>query len=366
MAELWDKGGAWSPWIFVILVVVGILIVNRLIHWALRFLKHHTSPTKQVGLNAFWAALDSPLRLLVWLTGIAIAMRAFWPNGAHALVDQYLPLTWRLLVVLVVSWLFFRLVKRIIANVELKAAERGETVDPTATDAIGKLLRVVIFVFMVMSIMQILGVSMTGLLAFGGAAGIAVGFAAQTLVANLFGGLTIFASKIFKIGEDIIIPGTTLSGTVKHIGWRSTHVLGWDGKPFYVPNSLFNSSNMINHSRLLHRAMSENILLRYEDYGHIRDIVAEANDALNQRDDLNYFVINFNGFGDNALKINVYAWVQSVPYGHFVPYATFCRVKQDILLTVADIAHQHGAKVLPLNRVQLQNEPQEPMQAKPL
>src|SRR3546814_10370881 len=91
-------------------------------------------------------------------------------------------------------------------------------------------------------------------MAFGGAAGIAVGFAAQTLVANLFGGLTVYAGRIFKIGEDIILPNTKLAGTVQQIGWRATRVLGWDGKPFYVPNSIFNSSNMINHSRLSPRS----------------------------------------------------------------------------------------------------------------
>src|SRR5699024_7725546 len=154
-------------------------------------------------------------------------------------------------------------------------------------------------------------------------AGIAVGFAAQTLVANLFGGITIYASRIFKIGEGIILPSSNLSGTVQHIGWRSTQVLGWDGKLFFVPNSLFNSSNVVNNSRLMHRAISKYILLRYQDFDNVQAIVEAGNELLEKRKDINYHSFRFDGFGDAALKLYVYAWVQTVPQATFLPYAEF-------------------------------------------
>lgn len=52
-------------------------------------------------------------------------------------------------------------------------------IDPTAADAMSKLAWVTIFIMAMLSILQTLGVSVTSLLAFGGAAGIAVGFAAR-------------------------------------------------------------------------------------------------------------------------------------------------------------------------------------------
>src|SRR3546814_2349754 len=87
---------------------------------------------------------------------------------------------------------------------------------------------------------------LAGLLALGGAGGIAIGFAAQSLVANLLGGLTIYASRPFKVGEWIIMSGTEVMGEVQEIGWRATRIMGFDRKPFYVPNSMFNTGVVID------------------------------------------------------------------------------------------------------------------------
>src|SRR3546814_17827191 len=72
--------------------------------------------------------------------------------------------------------------------------------------------------------------------------------AAQSLVDNLLGGLTIYASRPFKVGEWIIMSVTEVMGEVQEIGWRATRIMGFDRKPFYVPNSMFNTGVVINHS----------------------------------------------------------------------------------------------------------------------
>src|SRR3546814_16215586 len=102
------------------------------------------------------------------------------------------------------------MVRRMESNMLAKAHDGG--LDPTATDAIGKLARIAIFVTAALVILQTLGFSVAGLLALGGAGGIAIGFAAQSLVANLLGGLTIYASRPFQVGEWIIMSGTAVMG----------------------------------------------------------------------------------------------------------------------------------------------------------
>src|SRR3546814_14641638 len=93
--------------------------------------------------------------------------------------------------------------------------------------------------------MQTLGFSITSLLAFGGVAGIALGFAAQGLVANLLGGATIYASRPFKVGGHIIFPGTPSpggyigrqAGEVQHMDGRAARNYDWHGKPVFVPQA---------------------------------------------------------------------------------------------------------------------------------
>ena len=60
--------------------------------------------------------------------------------------------------------------------------------------------RIVLWVIAGIMILQSLGVSVSGLLAFGGVGGIAVGFAARDLLANFLGGLSIFLDRPFAVG----------------------------------------------------------------------------------------------------------------------------------------------------------------------
>lgn len=354
MQQLLELVSGWPQWVYSVALLVAVLVAGSACHGAISAIGQRTKPELNVWREALLNTLGAPVHVLFWIAAVALVEQRFIPEDQYLVLSDNLPSVLDVLVILATAWFLMRFIKRVQANYIISARHRGNELDPTAMDAIGKLAWVLVCIITVLAIMQVLGVSIGGLLAFGGAAGIAVGFAAQTLVSNLFGGLTVYASRIFRVGEDIIIPGTELAGTVQHIGWRSTRVLGWNGKPAYIPNSVFNSSNLVNNSRLTHRTISEHFLLRYEQIDKVREIVKQVNTLLEKRDDLSYFVFRFDNFGDKALKLYLYAWAQTVPHGGFVPYAEFMRIKEEILLDVVDIAHQQGCElILPLAHVQL-------------
>ena len=101
--------------------------------------------------------------------------------------------------------------------------------------------------------MQALGYSISGVLAFGGIGGIAVGFAAKDLLANFFGGLMIYLDRPFSVGDWIRSPDKNIEGTVEEIGWRLTRIRTFDKRPLYVPNSTFTQISVENPSRMLNR-----------------------------------------------------------------------------------------------------------------
>src|SRR3546814_1543054 len=74
--------------------------------------------------------------------------------------------------------------------------------------------------------------------------------------------------------------GTEVMGEVQEIGWRATRIMGFDRKPFYVPNSMFNTGVVINHSRMTNRRIMEHMLLRYGDIDKVEAIVADVNRML--------------------------------------------------------------------------------------
>ena len=117
-------------------------------------------------------------------------------------------------------------------------------------DAMAKLLRLSVIITAGLVVLQTLGFSISGVLAFGGVGGIAVGFAARDLLANFFGGLMIYLDRPFSVGDWVRSPDRNIEGTVERIGWRLTVIRTFDKRPLYVPNSVFANIAVENPSRM--------------------------------------------------------------------------------------------------------------------
>ena len=90
------------------------------------------------------------------------------------------------------------------------------------------------------------GMSLSGLLTFGGIGGLAVGMAGKDILSNFFSGIMLYFDRPFSIGDWIRSPDRNIEGTVAEIGWRITKITTFDNRPLYVPNSLFSSISVEN------------------------------------------------------------------------------------------------------------------------
>ena len=131
-------------------------------------------------------------------------------------------------------------------------------------------------ILVILTVMQLFDYSVSGLLAFGGIGGIAVGFAAKDLLANFFGGLMIYLDRPFSVGDWIRSPDKEIEGTVEDIGWRLTRIRTFDKRPLYIPNSIFASISVENPSRMSNRRIYEKIGIRYDDMSKMNTIVTEV------------------------------------------------------------------------------------------
>lgn len=91
-----------------------------------------------------------------------------------------------------------------------------------------------------------IGIPALGLVAGLGVGGIAVALASQSTVENLFGGVSIFADRPFRVGDTIRFQEAT--GTVESIGPRSTRIRGPDGTLTTVPNADIAKAHVTNLS----------------------------------------------------------------------------------------------------------------------
>ncbi len=229
---------------------------------------------------------------------------------------------------------------RLLERIEDGSAGDETTLDATTLHALAKLLRLSVIISGALVALPTFGIEITALLAFGGVGGIAVGFAAQDLLSNFFGGLMIYLDRPFAIGDWIRSPDREIEGTVENIGWRLTVVRTFDKRPLYIPNSIFNKLALENPSRMSNRRIKETIGIRYQDSEKMGPIVADVKAMLHNHEaiDTNQtLIVNFNGYGASSLDFFIYTFTKTTNW------IQFHEIKQDILLKIVEIVHKHGA-----------------------
>jgi MscS family membrane protein len=207
---------------------------------------------------------------------------------------------------------------------------------------VGKLLRAAVIITGVLIAMQLFGYSISGLLAFGGIGGIAMGFAAKDLLANFFGGLMIYLDRPFSVGDWVRSPDQEIEGTVEDIGWRLTRIRTFDKRPLYIPNAVFANISVENPSRMTNRRIYETIGIRYDDLAQMGPIVEQVEAMLIAHPDIDTnqtMMVNFNQFAASSLDFFIYVFTKTTNW------VTYHKVKQDVLLKVADIIAANQAEV---------------------
>jgi len=297
--------------------------------------------TKNIWDDALLESLGRPLSLLIWLVGISLAIDIIVEQTKSTSFDFIDDLR-NLGVVVILAWFLVRFISCSEKNIVSAREQEGRPIDLTTVDAITKLLRLSVIITAALVALQTLGFSVSGVLAFGGVGGIAVGFAARDLLANFFGGLMIYMDRPFSVGDWIRSPDRNIEGTVEKIGWRLTMIRTFDKRPLYVPNSAFANISVENPSRMLNRRIYEKIGVRYDDAAKLPVIVRDIEAMLKSHEEIDQaqtLMVNFNKFADSALEFFVYTFTKTTNWQYFHA------VKQDVLFKINEIIESHGAEI---------------------
>jgi MscS family membrane protein len=333
--------------VIVLLTVFGSYFVRRFIGT----LKTRAEKTQSQWDDTFFAALQGPARTLVWVVGLTLALeRASVGLDIEAI---FAPLR-SALVIATLTWALIRFVDRVQRR--MMHDPKTDDLDLTTVEAIGRLIRITVLITSGLIILQTLGFSVSGVLAFGGLGGIAVGFAAKDLLSNFFGGLMIFLDRPFGVGDWIRSPDRDIEGTVESLGWRLTTIRTFDKRPLYVPNATFLSIAVENPSRMSHRRIYETIGVRYDDADQVQVVVERVKKMLEQHPDIDSsqtLMVNFNQFGPSSLDFFIYCFTNTTVW------TEYHMVKEDVLLQTYDLITELGAEVaFPTQTLHLQVEPE--------
>ena len=333
-----DWGTSWL--VQIVVIVVLTLAVHFLLRRLLNRLHHTALDSHAYWDDAFVTALQRPLAFLVLFLGLSLTLDIVRQQAELGLVPALDPV--RLLgVVFLFAWFLVRLIREGEEALVAKYKDTGEAYDRTTMDAVAKLLRLSVMIVAILVILQTLGVSVAGVLAFGGIGGLAIGFAAKDLLANFFGGLMIYLDRPFAVGDWIRSPDREIEGDVEQIGWRLTRIRTFDKRPLYVPNAIFTTIAVENPSRMLNRRIYETIGIRYDDANKMEPIVHAVEQMLRSHPEIDtsrILMVNFNAFAPSSLDFFVYTFTKTTSWTHYH------KVKQDVLLKILEIIESHGAQ----------------------
>ena len=251
---------------------------------------------------------------------------------------EYVQGIYQLLFIINTGWLFSRIADFIITVMNEKALL---TPDPTDDQVIGFLkdvLRVVIWTTVVLCILGfVFHINVTSIVAGAGIAGVAIAFAAQETLQNIFGSISLFSEKPFIVGELVEVDG--IIGTVDKVGFRSTRVRALDKSYMTIPNK-----NIVNNriNNLTNRTARRVQFLLGVEYGTstetIETIVDEIRSYLESHPAvLDQPVVQFFEFGPSSLNI----WIEY--FIHLMEWVPYLAARQEIMLQLMRIVQDNGA-----------------------
>ncbi len=256
-------GNTLQNWIFSLAIIVGAVLLNKVIVLINKHLiKRLTQKTNNRLDDILFLMLEAPVLLGIMLLAIWIAASRL---ELHPDVDAFFAKSYQFLIVLNITWFIVRFVNALIEEYIVPAAADENShkyLDNTILPIIRRTVLGVIWVIGVVMALRNVGVDVGALITGLGIGGLAFALAAQDTIKNIFGGITIFSDRPFRIGDRIKVDG--FDGFVEDIGIRSTRIRTLERRLVTIPNYKIVEASIENITEEPMRRVLMNIGLTYD------------------------------------------------------------------------------------------------------
>ena len=207
-----------------------------------------------------------------------------------------------------------------------------------------QVIKLLIFLFAILSVLSVWGYNTSTILAGLGVGGLAVALAAQKTIENLFGGISVIGDRPVLVGDVCRFGDRT--GTVMHIGLRSTRIRTPERTIICVPNSQFSSMALENISGRDKIWFHPTLNLRRDTTSdQLLKVLSSLAEILrgHRKVETGALPVRFVGVGAYSLDIEVAAYVMTADYDEFLA------LQQELLLKMLQAVEQAGtALAVPL------------------
>jgi len=238
-----------------------------------------------------------------------------------------------------IVWVIFLAIKAVQIFINHFFKEKidgeGDRGTKSALGAINIIIKIIIWSVGLMMILSNLGVDITSLIAGLGIGGVAVAFALQNILSDLFSSFAIYFDKPFLVG-DFIIVGDKM-GTVEKIGIKTTRIRALQGEELVISNNELTSAHIQNFKKMQDRRIVQTLGLVYETpYEKLKKIPQIIKSIMETIDGVKLDRVHFSEYGDSALKFEIVYYVKSPDYN------TYMDLRQELNFKIREEFEKEG------------------------
>ena len=294
--------------------------------WA-RYRKHEVTAAWTSFVRPLWLVLGVLAhRILVSYLRIPILQRHHYQQIAAVIA------------IIGFNWLLWRLLRQVLKSVRRRALLSGRMGTESLIILGERMLKVAIFVLAIFTVMSTLGFNLSAPLAGLGIGGIAIAFAAQKTLENLFGGVSILGDEVIRIGDTCRFGDRV--GTVSDISLRSTRIRTPERTELSIPNGTLATMNVENLSRRDKILFNTKLGLRYETSpDQMRYVLVQVRRLLYEHPkvETDGARSRFVSFDMSALTIEIFCYILTRDDREFLA------IREDLLLRIMDIVDAAGS-----------------------
>lgn len=322
-------------WIGLIAIALAAWAFAFVVAWLILRLARLLSRRTTTGLDdRIVESVHRPLRFLAML--YLFLAGTYWLR-LDVPVQGFLVSVSRGLTILLVTWVGLRLVTILTRAARERMVAEDRRAAVSMLDLGRRAAKVLIVTLGLLGLLQNLGFNVSGIVAGLGLGGVALAFAAQKTVENLFGGLSISLDRPIRVG-DFCKYGTG-TGTVEDIGLRSTRIRTLERTVVSVPNAMLAAVEIESFAERDRFRLFTTIGVRYETSPEqLRRLVASIRETLAAHPKViqDPLRVRFTGFGASSLDIEIFTYVATRDVEEFHA------VREELFLSIMDLVAAAG------------------------
>jgi len=324
-------------WLAILLAIPFAAGAGWLVVLILKFPRYLWLRKHKQSLSPAWSAISSPLWLVLGSVIHAFCVRYL---RLPLLQRHYYQITIGVVLIVGLNWLLWRILQQLSRRVRERAIYAGRTGTGSVMLLGERILKALILILAIFLILSTLGFNMTTALAGLGIGGIAIAFAAQKTLENLFGGISLLGDEVIHVGDECRF-GDRI-GTVEDISLRSTRIRTPQRTQLSIPNGSLATMNVENLSRRDKILFNTKLGLRYETSpDQLRYVLAQIRRLFYEHPkvETDGARIRFIGYENSLLTLEVFCYILTRNG------AEFLTIQEDLLLRIMEIIEASGTSL---------------------